>query len=308
MNVAVLASKADILPVERLGMVVVPVSDPALAADFYAEIFGCRIVGADVLAECGAHVLLTLPSGQHLVFTQAIEPQRDLSDTGVHHALRVSQAQKDKIAAALKTRRIAVLAYKEDRPAEAEDNFYFVDPLGSRLQLIVGDGPIGLDHTAIQSADVLRAELFYGASFGWSVEHRVGWNTADYVRARKWAAGEEDMAPGTRRLDKRYTVMVQQKTVARPNMQLFFKTGASVLGVYLATKHYQEPPEDQSIGLPRTAFAVSAGGLAKVAARLAAEKIRFAGPLSHPVSSPIAESLYVRDPSGNFLEFYTARS
>ncbi|HEY4135383.1 MAG TPA: VOC family protein [Alphaproteobacteria bacterium] len=305
MNVAVLAEELETLPIEGIGYIAIPVADPARAAEFYGLTLGYEAVGHNLLPHCGRHEVLRAGAGQWLVLV-AQDERLDLRDSGVHHAFRVTRAQRDAVAAKLAAAGVEVLTYKEDRPAEAEDNFYFFDPDGNRLQLVVSAAS-GIDHTAIQSADVLRGEIFYGNILGWPVEHRVGWRTGDYVRARKWAAGEEDMAPGTRRLDQRYTVMVNRKTVARANMQLFFTAGASTFGVYLANKHYQEPPEEQSIGLPRTAFSLPQGGLEKVAQRLAANGQRFAGPVTHPAASPIHESLYVRDPSGNFLEFFTAR-
>ena len=150
---------------------------------------------------------------------------------------------------------------------------------------------------------------FYGSELRLPISHRVGWKTADYARARKWAAGEEDMAPGTRRLDQRYSVMVDRKTVPRANMQMFVDVGGgSVLGVYLANKHFQEPLEEQLVGAPRTVLAVPNRAALDGAARaLAAHQRPYQGPVAHPDSSPFEASLYFKDLGGNFLELCVAR-
>jgi catechol 2,3-dioxygenase-like lactoylglutathione lyase family enzyme len=307
-----LDTRSESLATSGLGCLVVPVTDAARAKDFYHYVLGFREVGTDVLPNCGPHALMAAASGQLLALTTDGEAL-DLRETGVHQAYQVSPAAKDSIARSLATAGVQVLTYKEDRPAEERDNFYFFDPDGNRVQLVAiagtgsDSGVSGIDHAAIQTADVLWAERFYGDYLGLPIEHRVGWRTEDYVRARRWAAGEEDMAPGARRLDKRYTVMVNKKVVPRANMQLFFKAGASALAVYLANKHFQEPPEEQVVGTPRTVFSASRAVLDAAAALLQRRKWAFEGPVTHPKTVPLAASLYFKDPGGNFLELCTPR-
>ncbi len=45
-----------------------------------------------------------------------------------------------------------------------------------------------------------------------------------------------------------------------PNVQLFVRAGDAVLGIYLADTHFQEPPEEDIVGLPRVALAVAPAG------------------------------------------------
>jgi catechol-2,3-dioxygenase len=80
-----------------------------------------------------------------------------------------------------------------------------------------------------------------------------------------------------------------------------------MLAVYLATQHYQEPPEEQITGVPRTAFFTSRSQLDRVAALLDARGHPYEGPVDHPPSVPLSASLYFRDLSGNFLELCTPR-
>lgn len=314
MDAATLAERPAALELAGISHLVVEVGDLAQASGFYTRVLGFKEVGRDVLPNCGTHVALKSPAGQWVALVS--NPDRlDLKEMGVHQAYRVSTAAKTAISAKLLAEGIEIKTYKEDRAVEEVDNFYFYDPSGNRVQLVVAknatatDGISGIDHAAVQVADMMWAEEFYTNELRLAVDHRVGWNTADYARARKWAAGEEDMAPGTRRNDTRYTVMVNRKTVPRANMQIFVRVGGnSVLGVYLANKHFQEPPEELIIGAPRTAFTVSSRAALDNAAKLLKSKERpFEGPVAHPQSSPIEASLYFKDPGGNFLELSVPR-
>jgi catechol 2,3-dioxygenase-like lactoylglutathione lyase family enzyme len=310
MNVT-LADRPSALDVAGIGYLVVQVGDLDDSVEFYRRALRLELVGRDVLPGCGTHAVLR--AGRQLVVLTSNPDRVDVRETGIHQAYRVSMPARDAIAAALASEGVEVKTYKEDRPSEERDNFYFFDPAGNRVQLVVSGqaratGVAGIDHVAVLVADMLRAEDFYLNELGLAEDHRVGWATADYVRARKWAAGEEDMAPGTRRLDKRYTVMVKQKVVPRCNMQLFVRAGDSVLGIYLANQHFQEPPEDLVVGTPRVAFAASRAQLDKTARALQGKGRVFSGPIAHPASAPIEASLYFRDLGGNFLELCVPRA
>jgi catechol 2,3-dioxygenase-like lactoylglutathione lyase family enzyme len=299
------------LSVDGIGHLAVPVTDLPAAAEFYKDL-GFTEFGTDVIPQCGAHSAFRSASGQMLALVPTTA-MTDLRETGVHQAYRVSAAEREAIRARFTAKGIVPFTYKEDRPAEENDNFYLFDPSGNRVQLVVvqgakAGGVLGIDHAAVQVADMLWAEKFYGEDLGLAVDHRIGWKTGDYVRARKWASGEEDMAPGTRRLDQRYTVMVDRKTVPRCNMQLFYRLGDAVIGIYLANKHFQESPEEQAVGTPRIAFAASRDELARAAKLLAATgRVVVEGPVVHPASSVLEASVYFRDPGGNFIELCTPR-
>lgn len=312
---ALTLERTSAIDVTGIAALTVEVGDLDRAVDFYARVLGLKMIGRDMLPACGTHAVLATASGQNVVLS--LNPDRpDLRETGVHQAYRVSRDARAAITKVLIAEGIEIRTYKEDRPAEERDNFYICDPDDNRLQLVQTDaneaapaaGLAGIDHAAVQVADMLWAEAFYVDALGLPVDHRVGWKTADYARARKWAAGEEDMAPGTRRLDQRYTVMVNRKTVPRANMQLFLGAGRGAIGVYLANKHFQEPPEEQLIGTPRIALAASGRAQLEAAARrLAFHRRPFAGPVIHPSSAPVEASLYFKDMGGNFFEVCVAR-
>jgi catechol-2,3-dioxygenase len=299
------------LDVRALAFVTVPVADLVAAQAFYNGILGAQSAGSDQLPGFPAHHVMRLPSRQFLVLTGPQGP--DTRDTGVHHAYRVSAAARAAIAERLAAHNVTVHTYNEDRVKEDGENFYFHDVDGNRIQLVVSakaaakDGIAAIDHTAVLSYDMLWAESYYGQDLKFAVESRVGVRTADQARARRWAAGEEDMAPGTRRIDKLYMPMGGQNEVVRANMQVYFTAGDSIFGLYLATKHQQEPPEEQIIGTPRTGFFVARGELDRIAASLAKRQRLFEGPVDHPAAASFAASLYCKDLSGNFLEFCAPR-
>jgi catechol-2,3-dioxygenase len=301
----------DGLAIERLGYLTVATADLTQARDFYGRVLGLEERGTDRLPGFGAHAIFRLPSRQLLVLTEREGP--DTRDTGVHHGFRVSAAARTAIAERLAANDIKVETYNEDRPKEAADNFYFHDRDGNRLQLVAAetaraqDRIDAIDHTVVLVYHILWAESYYGNDLKLPIESRVGVRTAEHARARRWAAGQEAMAPGTRRLDKLYMPMGGQNEVARANMQVYFAAGNSIFGIYLATKHQQEPPEEQIVGTPRTAFVTTRHDLDRIAAILQKRERPFQGPVEHPSSVPFAASLYGKDPSGNFLEFIAPR-
>ena len=292
--------------------VVVEVSDLPRGEEFYRSL-GFELAAHDRVPNCGRNAVLRTASGQWLILAQN-EQLRSLPETGVHQAYRVTPSVRQGILKTLAGGDVPVHSYKEDRPAEEGDNCYFFDPDGNRIQLVasgtfaeLGGKVLAIDHAAIECHDLEWAEDFYVNRLGFPVDCRIGWRTADYVRARLWGEGKEYMAPGTRRWDQRYTVMEQKRRIPRPNTQLFVRIGEGVLGVYLATQHRQEPPEEQIVGTPRIGLRASRKVLEETAKLFSAAGLPIHGPIEHPSSAPFAASLYIKDPGGNFVEICAGR-
>jgi catechol-2,3-dioxygenase len=85
-------------------------------------------------------------------------------------------------------------------------------------------------------------------------------------------------------------------------MQVYYTAGDGMIGVYLATTHFQEPPEEQLAGVPRIILAAPRGSLDAVAARLESAGRPYLGPLANPASALYSSSLYFKDTGGNFIE------
>lgn len=287
---------------------VIDVADTDRAARFYGDVLGLGKVTGDWPE--ADETALQLPSGQFLVL-KAGRRNQPPAESGVHQAYRCSRAARSSIAAQLENAGIAIHRYHEDRPAEIEDPFYFFDPDGNRIQLVTVSGEApgiwGIDHVAVQASDMEWEEDFFIGRLGFAVDHRVGWNTKDYVSARAWGEGRDDMAPGTRRMDHRYrdnpgAEPGSSREVPRPNIQIFLDVGGAALGIFLATRHHQEPAPDLARGAPRAALATDRPGLEKLAQAVSGVGVALEGPVDHDRDGPLARSLYFRDPCGNFFE------
>ncbi len=299
------------LQVDTINHISIEVSDLKRSEEFYHHLLGFEPLGRDLWPDSGPSVSFRTAEGQSLILSE--NPRLGpLPETGAHQAYTTTRSSRDAVAKELQHRGIEIHTYREDRPQEVEDNFYFYDPDGNRIQLVAsngqsaGEGNVqGIDHAAVEVVDLEWAEDFYLNILGLPVAHRVGWSTSDYARAKRWGEGKEDMAPGTRRWDSLYSE--NRRRVPRANSQLFIQFGNAVLGLYLATKHRQEPPEEQAVGSPRVAFRTSRRVLDDVARLLDEHRKPFQGPMDHPASAPIQSSLYLKDPGGNFLELVVPR-
>lgn len=82
-----------------------------------------------------------------------------------------------------------------------------------------------------------------------------------------------------------------------------------VFFVALAERELPQPPKSQNCGLDgfRPAFLVPRQKFDETIAALKREGIGFEGPVEHPLQGPFGQSIYFKDPSGNFLEFLWRR-
>ena len=69
----------------------------------------------------------------------------------------------------------------------------------------------------------------------------------------------------------------------------------------------QELLPDAQRGYPRTGFAVTEENLAKLRKELDEAEIEYEGPITYPDPVPLKETIRVRDPEGNLLEFSTRK-
>ena len=84
--------------------------------------------------------------------------------------------------------------------------------------------------------------------------------------------------------------------------------GRTKISLYVADRHIQEPPPEQLRGLPRIAISADAEEITRATQVLARHELPFEGPVQHPATCPAAQSLYFKDPAGNFLELCQLRA
>lgn len=134
-----------------------------------------------------------------------------------------------------------------------------------------------LSHSAICVHDLREAEEFYCSVLGARLGNRVNFKTDDAIRGRS--------VHGSVILEDYLLALV----VPRDFMPM--------------------PPDDQHRGAHgfRHAFRVSRRRFNEITNELQRRQIAFEGPADHPEQSPFGQSIYFKDPSGNFLEILWRR-
>ena len=129
-----------------------------------------------------------------------------------------------------------------------------------------------ISHSGINVADLKEAEDFYADIFGARITNRVNFNTDDARRGRS----------------------VHTSVVL----------GDWLFALALPKGQLPMPPDEQLRGTNgfRHAFRVGRPDFPKVIERLRARGVPFEGPVAHPEHGPLGESVYFKDPGGNFVE------
>jgi catechol-2,3-dioxygenase len=85
--------------------------------------------------------------------------------------------------------------------------------------------------------------------------------------------------------------------------------GDYLIALMLARDFMPMPPAEKLRGAHgfRHGFAVPRDRFGDLLATLTDRNVVFEGPVEHPEKGPFGESVYVQDPSGNFLEFLWRR-
>ena len=129
-----------------------------------------------------------------------------------------------------------------------------------------------ISHSGINVVDLKEAEEFYADIFGTHITNRVNFNTDDARRGRS----------------------VHTSVLAADWL----------FALALPKADLPMPPADQLRGTNgfRHAFRVGRAEFPRVIERLQARGVPFEGPVEHPANSPLGESIYFKDPGGNFIE------
>jgi len=149
--------------------------------------------------------------------------------------------------------------------------------------------------------DLVLAEQFYVEILGkgifgsGSVESRYLLSTDELLELRRRSASRANTA------DREPDFWTNRP----PYMNVI--VGDAKVSVYVADRHIQEPPPEQLRGLPRLAISATAEQIQRATAVLARHEAPFEGPVQHAPPCPAAQSLYFKDPAGNFLELCQIR-
>jgi catechol-2,3-dioxygenase len=129
-----------------------------------------------------------------------------------------------------------------------------------------------ISHSAINVTDLKEAEEFYADLFGGLITNRVNFNTDDAKRGRS------------------------VHTSVSLNDWLF--------AVCLPRGQMPMPPDDvlRGTGGFRHGFRLSRAAFDQLIDRLRYYEVPFEGPVTHPDNGPLGQSVYFKDPGGNFLE------
>lgn len=230
---------------------------------------------------------------------------RVFNDSGQHLGVRLPASERDRILNDLRAAGYPVDWWREDHPAERgpTPSPYVRDPTGNRCQLIAG-APRLIDHFMIETHDLEAAEVFWTRVVGGSIDYYHGRRSRDYTEALAWGDGSDPCAPWTRLWPGTGVVSSQRAhhRAPHPNQQLFLNLGSERLGIALAPRHRQEPPEEQVIGTPRIVLRTP------LRASEAVDALTRRNVSLHPEErlripwTRVGTSLYLRDPAGNFVE------
>jgi catechol-2,3-dioxygenase len=129
-----------------------------------------------------------------------------------------------------------------------------------------------ISHSGINVVDLKEGEEFYANIFGGLITNRVNFNTDDAKRGRS------------------------VHTSIALNDWLF--------AICMPRGEMPMPPDEQLKGTNgfRHGFRLSRDAFSQMMDRLNHYEVPFEGPIAHPEHSPLGESVYFKDPGGNFLE------
>ena len=129
-----------------------------------------------------------------------------------------------------------------------------------------------ISHSGINVTDLKAAEEFYADIFGARITNRVNFNTDDARRGRS----------------------VHTSVLAADWL----------FALALPKAEMPMPPAEQLRGTNgfRHAFRVRREQFPRIVERLRARGVPFEGPREHPADGPLGESIYFKDPGGNFVE------
>ena len=129
-----------------------------------------------------------------------------------------------------------------------------------------------ISHSGINVVDLKEAEDFYADILGAGITNRVNFNTDDARRGRS-------VHTSVKMADWLFAVVLPRGELPMPEQETVRGTNGF-----------------------RHGFHVDRDRFGQVVERLKARGVPFEGPVQHPEKGPFGESVYFKDPGGNFIE------
>jgi len=153
-----------------------------------------------------------------------------------------------------------------------------------------------IDHSVLAVNDLVLAERFYAEILGeivggGRIEDRSGLTTDEILRGKRLREMRGTTNSGN--------VMAPHSSV---------RVGETLIPLFLYQQHVQEPPPEQMRGTPRLALTVTPEQMERAIDVLNRYDIPFEGPVEHQAPCPVARSIFLKDPSSNFLELACPRA
>ena len=129
-----------------------------------------------------------------------------------------------------------------------------------------------ISHSGINVIDLKEAEEFYADIFGAAITNRVNFNTDDARRGR--------------------------------SVHTSVHVADWLFALALPKGELPMPPDHEVRGTNgfRHGFHVTREKFSEIVERLRRRGVAFEGPVVHPENGPLGESVYFKDPGGNFIE------
>ena len=155
-----------------------------------------------------------------------------------------------------------------------------------------------IDHSVLAVNDLDLCEHFYanilGQVLGGSAERRTMGTTDEVLRAGRLREVQAQRHGG------------DAFRVPAPHSGV--QVGRVQIPLFLYSKHVQEPPPEQVRGTPRLALHVTPEQMDQLVEVLTRHRVAFEGPVEHAAPCPVSRSVYLKDPSSNFLELCCPRA
>lgn len=153
------------------------------------------------------------------------------------------------------------------------------------------------DHCVIAVNDLELTEHFYGAILGeilggCAIGEKTMMTTDEIIQSKQQAS-------------RRARLEGHEASVSASHGSVKF--GEALIPIFLNQEMVQEPPPEQLRGTPRLGLPITPEQMERAVEVLRRHRIPFEGPIELAAPCPAERSIFLKDPSSNFLELSVPR-